>query len=111
MRRPRTEVMVLHVGQIWNQIPTVVLANPPQHVRGGLERALGEEGLNFSGLDVGGSAEEGVFVEAFPTSAASGERRPEARADHVTETCLLHQTDGAGLADAADGQHDVQTDA
>ena len=75
---PRTEVVVLHVGQIWNHVPTAVLADPPQDVRCGLERALGEEGLNFTGGKISFSAKQRVLVEAFPTTATTGKRCPEA---------------------------------
>ena len=108
MRGPRAQVVRFQMLKVWNQVPSVVFVDPPQHVCCRLDWSLRQEGLNFSCLVIGLPTEQGVLVKALPTPSATGVRRAQTGADHVTEARLLHQTNRAGLADAANGQDNVE---
>ena len=111
VRGPRAEVVRSEVLKVRNQVPSVVFVDPPQHVRGGLQRTFRKEGLDFTRVHVHRSSEQRVLVEALPAGPTPGVRRPEARTDHVPKTGPLNDARGAGLADATNGEDDVQADA
>ena len=111
MRGPGAQVVVFQMGEVGNQVPSVVFIDPPQDVRRGLDGALGQKGLNFASAKIDLPSKQGVLVKALPAPSTTRERRTQTGTDHVAEARLLHQTDRAGLAYAADGQHDIEANA